>query len=150
MNKKGYIQYILLLVVALFVTYAILKVTYSQQEVIVVSINNKYFTDIQMGFKSMPLTELFFHKNPSGDYRLYIESESKIKGGEATYTFIQDKIGNGESIITNVHFPRYNDTWQIKFELKNQQYNLLQSKCYYVMFINEGSVRKLERAKIPC
>ena len=150
MYQKHILSFVIFFIVSLVVSVLLFNLITIQRSVIIVNIQNESFdTNNQIGFQRVNLGDSLFNQFSKGNYRLYIEAESLIKN-ENTYTYINSNVGSGFMVISDIKFPKQNDTWKIKFELKDPKNEVLDQECYKLDFIVEDKEMEIGKEETNC
>lgn len=149
-SKKGQIVELLVIMLVIIVLFYVISNALSlEREVILINIQDRSFEETGMGFQRTTLLSTFFDKYPEGDLRLYIEAHSMGKG-ETEYTYSKESVGEGLFFISDVTFPNTDDTWLVRFELKDQQHNTLDRNCYSLVFTVREDGKAIETQEANC
>lgn len=147
-KQQKLIQDLFLLLIVVLIFYLIMNITYYNRDIIAVEINNNSFSQIVVGFQKISYADSFFQKLPKGELRLYIEAEDQ-KINEIVFTLTKNNIGEGVIYIP-LTLPKTNETWNVKFELKDNNYKTLELKCYTTNFLNDGTTRTVIQNENSC
>jgi hypothetical protein len=152
MDKIGqtpFVAAILIFAGILILLFASTSILTIQRQIVAVNVWNNKINETVVGFQQQQLMSSLFNNVPSGNLMLYAEFKS-ISRGEIVYTYSNNKIGNGPSFLPNIAFPSTNDTWNMKFELKDNTSRILDSKCLQAIFTVYQKGEKVATSKRTC
>ena len=154
MTKKietffNYLSMSLIIILGLFALLLTSFLITIPTQAILINVQNRSLNDVQIGFQTKNLAGSIFEKINDGEFKIYIEGKSN-KNGEIVYTYSNKNFGEGISILSNINFPKTNDTWTLKIDLKDKNLANLDSKCFNINFWIDENGKKIEKTEISC
>ena len=142
MNKKGYAQIVSAIIVILIIVFlaSIIQVDRTQ---LLIKIGNDKIVESHVISEKVALIKSFSTPPESeGNYRLYVELKSETTG-ETLLIGAKNNIGDGHFYFSDVKIPSFNDTLDLKIELKEYDNVLVtrDSKCKEII-IENGKIKQ--------
>lgn len=151
MDKERYSQYLgwlTILIGIIVILYLMLIFISYERDVIQINIENSTFKEVKVGFQRTSLANGLFDNTPQGDLRLYIDAIS-LERNENVYTYSKN-VGQGIFFISDILFPTKNETWNFRFQLKNQENEVLGEVCYQIKYYIKQNGKEIETNAIEC
>ena len=148
MNKKGYIQIAGAVIVIILIIFLTSVITVDRSQLIV-KINYDRIEESNILTEKIPLIKSFSTPPENeGKYRLYVELKSRITG-ETLLIGAKNNMGEGEFYFSDVKIPSFDETLDLKIELKEYVNVLIirDSLCKEII-IENGKIQ--EEREIRC
>lgn len=148
MNKKGYIQIAGAVIVIILIIFLTSVITVDRSQLII-KINYDRIEESNILTEKTPLIKSFSTPPENkGKYRLYVELKSRTTG-ETLLIGAKNNIGEGEFYFSDVKIPSFDETLDLKIELKEYVNVLItrDSLCKEII-IENGKIQ--EEREIRC
>ena len=140
-NKKLLSGAIIIYIILILLAFSAMNFITYQREVAVITINESRIQEVKFGFQTITISQGFFNSIPEGNLRLNYELKDK-KLNEVFSVGTYENLGNGSIVMVLNQFP-LNNTWEARFELKNENLTSISKFCTIIKIEVENGSKKV-------